>query len=169
MRVSFQLNGEAKTVEVDGDWPLLWVVRDVLDLKGTKFGCGKAACGACTLHVNGEAVRSCSFPVKAAEGQSITTIEGLGRSDALHPVQQAWIEFVVPQCGYCQPGFMMATAALLRKVPRPSDADIDANIFNICRCGTYHRMRKAIHRAAEIGLAQAQPAPDAQPEGPSDE
>ena len=176
MRVSFELNGEAKTLDVDGDWPLLWVVRDLLDLKGTKFGCGKAACGACTLHVNGEAVRSCSFAVKLAEGQSITTIEGLGRADALHPVQQAWIEHVVPQCGYCQPGFMMATAALLRKIPRPSDDDIDANILNLCRCGTYHRMRKAIHRAAELALAQQPDAgtaqPDtgiAQPEGTVDE
>lgn len=179
MRVSFELNGEARTLEVDGDWPLLWVVRDVLELKGTKFGCGKAACGACTVHVNGEAVRSCAYPVKLAEGQAITTIEGLGRADALHPVQQAWIELVVPQCGYCQPGFMMATAALLRKLPRPSDDEIDANISNLCRCGTYHRMRKAIHRAAELAQAQQpapeqpapeqpapeQPAPAAQPEG----
>lgn len=166
MRVSFELNGQAKTIEVDGDWPLLWVVRDMLDLKGTKFGCGKAACGACTLHVDGEAVRSCSLPVKMAEGRSITTIEGLGRAGALHPVQQAWIELVVPQCGYCQPGFIMATAALLRKIPRPSDDDIDANILNLCRCGTYHRMRRAIHRAAELAAPSepAQLAPAA-PEG----
>lgn len=151
MRVSFTLNGEPRTVDVDGDWPLLWVVRDVLDLKGTKFGCGKAACGACTLHVDGEAVRSCSFPAKLAEGRRVTTIEGLGGGDGLHPVQQAWIEHVVPQCGYCQPGFMMAAAALLARIPEPTDDDIDAGIANVCRCGTYYRMRKAIHRAAELG------------------
>ena len=148
--ISFVINGESKTVDVDGNTPLLWVLRDLLDLKGTKFGCGKAACGACTIHVNGEAVRSCSYAVKYAEGKDITTIEGLGSADKPHPVQQAWIEAVVPQCGYCQPGFIMATAALLSKNPNPSDEDIDKNIINICRCGTYYRMRKAIKRAAEI-------------------
>ena len=137
-------------MEVEGNTPLLWVIRDVLNLKGTKFGCGKAACGACTIHVDGEAVRSCSFAAKFAEGKNITTIEGLSSGDDLHPVQQAWIEEVVPQCGYCQPGFMMATAALLEKVPDPSDKDIDDNIVNICRCATHYRIRKAIHRAAEI-------------------
>lgn len=150
MNIAFELNGQSQQVEVDGDTPLLWVIRDVLDLKGTKFGCGKAACGACTIHIDGEAVRSCSFAVKLVEGKSVTTIEGLGQADQMHPVQQAWVEEIVPQCGYCQPGFMMATAALLNKIPSPTDQDIDDNIVNICRCGTYYRMRKAIHRAAEI-------------------
>lgn len=151
MKISFTINGQDQTVDVaDENTPLLWVVRDMLDLKGTKFGCGKAACGACTLHVNGEAVRSCSYAVKFAEGKHVTTIEGLGTREEPHPVQQAWMEHVVPQCGYCQPGFMMATAALLDKNPAPTDADIDRNIVNICRCATYTRMRKAIHRAAEI-------------------
>jgi len=150
MKVSFNINGATKTVEVDGNTPLLWIIRDMLELKGTKFGCGKAACGACTVQVNGNQVRSCSYAVKFAEGKEITTIEGLSDGIALHPVQQAWKEEVVPQCGYCQPGFMMATAALLEKIPNPTDKDIDDNIINICRCGTYYRMRKAIHRAAEI-------------------
>ena len=150
MKVQFTINGQPQSVEVDGNTPLLWVIRDILDLKGTKFGCGKAACGACTIHVEGNAVRSCSFAVKFAQGKDITTIEGLSSGDDVHPVQQAWIEEIVPQCGYCQPGFMMATAALLEKNPNPSDQDIDDNIANICRCGTYYRMRKAIHRAAEI-------------------
>lgn len=150
MKISFTLNRKPITVDTDGDAPLLWVIRDELDLKGTKFGCGKAACGACTIHVNGEAVRSCSFAAKYAEGKEIVTIEGLGTEQDLHPVQKAWIEEVVPQCGYCQPGFMMATAALLAKKPNPTDEDIDANIVNICRCGTYYRMRKAIKRAAEL-------------------
>lgn len=150
MQISFTINGESTTVEADGNSPLLWVIRDVLDLKGTKFGCGKAACGACTIHVNGEAVRSCSYAAKYAEGKEVTTIEGLGNEENPHPVQQAWIEEIVPQCGYCQPGFMMATAALLNKNPDPTDDDIDTNIINICRCGTYYRMRKAIKKAAEI-------------------
>lgn len=150
MKISFTINGQAQTVDVDEQTPLLWVIRDLLDLKGTKFGCGKAACGACTIHVDGEAVRSCSYAVKFAEGKAITTIEGLVSNGTLHPVQQAWKEEIVPQCGYCQPGFMMATAALLEKIPQPTDDDIDANIVNVCRCGTYYRMRKAIHRAAEI-------------------
>ncbi len=137
-------------VDVEGDTPLLWVIRDMLDMKGTKFGCGKAACGACTIHVDGEAVRSCSYAVKYAEGKEITTIEGLGTADNPHPVQQAWIDEVVPQCGYCQPGFMMATAALLNKNPDPTDEDIDKNIINVCRCGTYYRMRKAIKKAAAL-------------------
>jgi isoquinoline 1-oxidoreductase alpha subunit len=151
MTISFTINGQPQSVEVaDGNTPLLWVVRDMLNLKGTKFGCGKAACGACTLHVNGEAVRSCSYAVKFAACKQITTIEGLGTRDNPHPVQQAWMEFVVPQCGYCQPGFIMATAALLDKNPQPTGEDIDANIVNVCRCATYVRMRKAIHRAAEL-------------------
>ncbi|MDF4221437.1 (2Fe-2S)-binding protein [Maribacter sp. M208] len=151
MEISMTVNGMHKTVSIaDENTPLLWVVRDTLGLKGTKFGCGKAACGACTLHVDGEAVRSCSYPVKFAEGKDVTTIEGLGDRENPHPVQQAWIDEVVPQCGYCQPGFMMATAALLNKVSKPTDEDIDNNIINVCRCGTYYRMRKAIHKAAEL-------------------
>jgi len=150
MKISFTINGENQIVDVDGETPLLWVIRDGLDLKGTKYGCGKAACGACTIHVEGNAVRSCSYPVKMAEGKNIITIEGLSTGNNLHPVQQAWKEEVVPQCGYCQPGFMMATAAMLSDIPKPTDKDIDQNIINICRCATYYRMRKAIHRAAEI-------------------
>lgn len=155
MKISFTINGNSQTVETEENTPLLWVVRDILNLKGTKFGCGKAACGACTLHIDGEAIRSCSYPVKFAEGKAITTIEGLSDGDHLHPVQQAWIEEVVPQCGYCQPGFMMATAALLEKNSNPTDEDIDNNIVNICRCGTYYRMRKAIHRAAALKNANS--------------
>ena len=150
MLISFTINGTPQQVDVDGDTPLLWVIRDLLELKGTKFGCGKAACGACTIHVDGHAVRSCSFAVKYAEGKVVTTIEGLSDGDDLHPVQQAWMEEIVPQCGYCQPGFMMATAAMLEQIPNPTDQDIDENIVNVCRCATYYRMRKAIHRAAEI-------------------
>jgi isoquinoline 1-oxidoreductase alpha subunit len=150
MNISFTINGTSQTVDVDPNTPLLWVVRDVLDMKGTKFGCGKSACGACTLHVDGDAIRSCSYPVKYAAGKQITTIEGLSQGEKLHPVQQAWIEEGVPQCGYCQPGFMMATAAMLDKIPNPTDQDIDDNIANVCRCATYYRMRKAIHRAAAI-------------------
>ncbi len=154
MTISFKINGKAQTVEVDGQTPLLWVIRDLLNLKGTKFGCGQAACGACTIHVNGEAVRSCSYAVKFAADKEITTIEGLSPSEEqLHPVQQAWIDEIVPQCGYCQPGFMMATAALLNKNPNPTDEDIDNSIINICRCATYYRMRKAIHRAAKLTQA----------------
>lgn len=151
MELTFTINGTLKTVDLsEENIPLLWVIRDILDLKGTKFGCGKAACGACTLLVDGEAVRSCSYAAKFANGKNVVTIEGLGNRENPHPVQQAWIDEVVPQCGYCQPGFMMATAALLNKVPMPTDEDIDTNIMNICRCGTYFRMRKAIHRAAEL-------------------
>jgi len=151
MEISFTLNNQHTVVDIENpNTPLLWVIRDFLNLKGTKFGCGKAACGACTIMVNGQQVRSCSYAAKYAAGKSITTIEGLGTAEKPHPVQQAWIEEVVPQCGYCQPGFMMATAALLNKIPEPSDEDIDNHILNICRCATYYRMRKAIHRAAEI-------------------
>ncbi|TKD66979.1 (2Fe-2S)-binding protein [Flavobacterium sp. ASW18X] len=151
MKIQLIVNGTPQLVQIEDEMtPLLWVIRDVLDQKGTKFGCGKAACGACTLLVDDQAVRSCSYPIKFAEGKSITTIEGLGTKENPHPVQQAWIEEVVPQCGYCQPGFMMATAALLKKVPKPTDEDIDNNIINVCRCGTYYRMRKAIHRAAAL-------------------
>lgn len=148
--MSLHINGEDHRLDVDENVPLLWVVRDHLDLKGTKFGCGKAACGACTLLVDGQAIRSCSYAVKFAQGKEITTIEGLLEGEVLHPVQEAWTEEIVPQCGYCQPGFMMATVALLNHNPSPSDEDIDRSITNICRCGTYYRMRKAIHKAAEI-------------------
>ncbi len=151
MTINLSINGTSKTVDVPQNMPLLWVIRDVLEMKGTKFGCGKAACGACTVHIDGDAVRSCSYSAKFAEGKKITTIEGLPQQGVLHAVQQAWMEEVVPQCGYCQSGFMMATANLLEKIPNPTDADIDANITNICRCGTYYRIRKAIHRAASIG------------------
>lgn len=150
VNISFTLNGQPQTLTVDdGSEPLLWVLRDQLGLKGTKFGCGRAACGACTVHLDGVAVRSCSYPIQAVADKSITTIEGLSQGDALHPVQQAWVEEVVPQCGYCQSGFIMATAALLADNPTPSDEEIDAAITNLCRCGTYYRMRKAIHRAAQ--------------------
>ena len=151
MEISLHINGVTQNIEIeDENTPLLWVIRDTLGLKGTKFGCGKAACGACTIHVDGDAIRSCSYAVKFAVGKEITTIEGLGSEEHPHPVQQAWIEEVVPQCGYCQPGFIMLSAALLNKTQKPTDDDIDKNIINVCRCGTYYRIRKAIHRAAEI-------------------
>jgi len=151
MELNFTLNNEAITVDViDDNHSLLMVRRDTLGLKGTKFGCGKAACGACTLLIDGKAVRSCSYPVKFAADTHITTIEGLGRTGDPHPIQQAWIEEIVPQCGYCQPGFIMAVAALLNEIPNPTDEDIDKNITNVCRCGTYYRMRKAIHKAVTL-------------------
>jgi isoquinoline 1-oxidoreductase alpha subunit len=143
----FTLNGRPVTVTADPDTPLLWIIREQLGLTGTKYGCGVALCGACTVHVDGAAVRSCSFPLSAAGGRRITTIEGLS-SDRSHPVQRAWIAEQVPQCGYCQSGMIMAVAALLQANPTPSDAEIDAAITNICRCGTYQRIRKAIHVAA---------------------
>jgi aerobic-type carbon monoxide dehydrogenase small subunit (CoxS/CutS family) len=137
-------------VEVAADTPLLWVLRDTLGMTGTKYGCGKALCGACTVHIDGTPARSCSIPVEAVAGKSVTTIEGLS-SDRSHPVQRAWLEIDVPQCGYCQSGQIMSAAALLASNPKPSDADIDtAMAGNICRCGTYPRIRKAIHRAAEL-------------------
>ena len=142
------INGHLQQVDVDPDTPLLWVLRDTLGLTGTRYGCGIAQCGACTVHIDGVATRSCSVPVSAAEGAQITTIEGLATNGDLHPVQKAWIALDVPQCGYCQSGMIMAVAALLKEKPRPSDADIDAAITNICRCGTYARIRAAIHTAA---------------------
>ncbi|MBC2840253.1 (2Fe-2S)-binding protein [Robiginitalea sp. SC105] len=157
-QITLTVNGADHQIALeDTNTPLLWVLRDYLGIMGTKFGCGKAACGACTLHVDKEAVRSCTYPARLAEGKQITTIEGLGSREEPHPVQRAWMAEVVPQCGYCQPGFMMAAAALLEKVPEPTDADIDQNITNICRCGTYYRMRKAIHRAAAIGGTREEP------------
>jgi aerobic-type carbon monoxide dehydrogenase small subunit (CoxS/CutS family) len=150
--MSFKLtvNGQSATVDVPADTPLLWVLRDVLNMKGTKYGCGVAFCGACTVHLGGRAVRSCITSVATAEKSPITTIEGLS-ADGSHPVQQAWIEIDVPQCGYCQGGQMMSAAALLVKTPKPTDKDIDAAMNgNVCRCGTYLRIRQAIHKAAAI-------------------
>ena len=143
------VNGQPYTVDVEPTMPLLWVIRDVLHLTGTKYGCGMAQCGACTVHLNGDAVRSCVTPVKRAENQTVTTIEGLS-PNFTHPLQQAWIAEDVPQCGYCQSGQIMAAAVLLKENPNPTDEDIDdAMSGNICRCGTYQRVRKAIHTAAE--------------------
>jgi isoquinoline 1-oxidoreductase alpha subunit len=154
MPVTLTVNGTARTVDVPADMPLLWVIRDVLDLKGTKFGCGAAQCGACTVHLNGTATRSCVLPVAAASGARITTIEGLS-TDASHPLQKAWMELDVPQCGYCQAGQLMSAAALLERTPKPSDADIDAAMNgNLCRCATYTRIREGIHRAAAIAAYQ---------------
>lgn len=147
------VNGTRTPVAVDGAMPLLWVLRDVLNLTGTKFGCGVAACGACTVRVNGQPVRSCVTPASAVAGQRIQTIEGLAGPTGLHPLQQAWVAEQVPQCGYCQSGMLMAAAALLDAKPHPTDADIDAAITNLCRCGTYQRVRAAIHRAAKSGRA----------------
>ena len=158
MAITFTLNGKSQSVDVDPQMPLLWVLRDTLNLTGTKFGCGMALCGACTVHINGEATRSCITPVSAVAGKKITTIEGLS-NEGNHPVQQAWIEIDVPQCGYCQSGQIMSAAALLTKKPHPSDSDIDDFMSgNICRCGTYQRIRKAIHRAADIQSGQAKSA-----------
>ena len=148
--ITLNLNGRNTTLDVDGDMPLLWVLRDIVGLTGTKYGCGMALCGACTVHVEGSPVRSCVTPVSAASGKRVTTIEGLS-SDNSHPVQRAWIELDVPQCGYCQSGQIMSAAALLAQTPQPSDADIDAAMAGtICRCGTYQRIRAAIHRAAAL-------------------
>ena len=145
---TLKVNGKQVKVDVEPDMPLLWVLRDELGLTGTKYGCGVAACGACTVHVDGKPVRSCVMPVSAVEGATITTIEGLS-PDGSHPVQKAWVNLQVPQCGYCQSGMIMAAAALLKENKRPSDADIEAAMTNLCRCGTYHRVRQAIHAAAK--------------------
>jgi len=149
MQIKLDVNGSAHQLEVDPATPLLWVLRDHLGMTGTKFGCGMAMCGACTVHFNGSAVRSCVVPVEGANGARITTIEGLS-PDSRHPLQQVWLELNVPQCGYCQSGMLMAAAALLQENPNPTDDDIDAAITNICRCGTYPRVRAAIHKAAEV-------------------
>jgi isoquinoline 1-oxidoreductase subunit alpha len=155
MPVTFKVNGKSTTVDVPPDMPLLWILRDVLDLKGTKYGCGVAQCGACTVHVKGVPMRSCQFPASRLQGAEITTIEGLS-ADGSHPVQRAWQELDVPQCGYCQAGQLMSAAALLAKTPKPTDADIDAAMNgNICRCGTYLRIRQAIKQAAGIGPIEA--------------
>jgi len=151
MAISFTLNGKPQTVDVPAEMPLLWVVRDVVGLTGTKYGCGMAQCGACTVHLDGQAVRSCTTPVSAVAGKSVTTIEGLS-ADGSHPLQRAWVAEQVPQCGYCQSGQIMSAAALLAGTPTPTDADIDAAMAgNICRCGTYQRIRAAIHVAAKEG------------------
>jgi isoquinoline 1-oxidoreductase subunit alpha len=148
--IKFTLNGKPQGVEVSPDMPLLWVLRDTLGMTGTKFGCGMALCGACTVHVNGSATRSCVTRIASVEGKTVTTIEGLS-ADSSHPVQQAWLELDVPQCGYCQSGQIMAAADLLAKRPNPTDADIDELMMgNICRCGTYQDIRRAVHRAAEL-------------------
>ena len=155
--IQIQVNGTNRQIDdIDPTTPLLWALRDHLGMVGTKFGCGKGLCGACTVHLNGTAIRSCSTPVSAVEGQMITTIEGLAKDDeTLHPIQEAWMEHDVPQCGYCQAGQMMNASALLAVNPKPSDKDIDnAMAGNICRCGTYKRIRKAIHTAAGNGGAQ---------------
>jgi isoquinoline 1-oxidoreductase alpha subunit len=149
MSFTLKVNGQSHTINVEPETPLLWVVRDSLGLTGTKYSCGIAECGACTLHVNGRPVRSCVTPASTVIGKEITTIEGLP-PDTTHPVQQAWIAEDAPQCGYCQSGQIMAAVALLEKHPIPSDADIDREMTNICRCGTYTRMRRAIHRAAQM-------------------
>jgi isoquinoline 1-oxidoreductase alpha subunit len=145
----FTLNGKSTNVDVDPSTPLLWVIREQIGLTGTKYGCGVAQCGACTVHLDGQAMRSCVMPVSAVEGKKVTTIEGLAEGKTLHKVQQAWIKHDVPQCGYCQSGMIMAVAALLKDKPKPTDADINAAITNICRCGTFQQVRAAIHDAAK--------------------
>ena len=148
--IDLEVNGESRRVDAEADMPLLWVIREQLGLTGTKFGCGIAQCGACTVHLDGEAVRSCTMPIAAAAGRSVTTIEGLAKDGALNAVQQAWIDEQVPQCGYCQSGQVMSATALLARNPAPTDADIDAAMRgNICRCGAYVRIRRAIQRAAK--------------------
>ena len=150
MATTLTINGEPKSSDAPADMPLLWVLRDIIGMTGTKFGCGIAQCGACTVHLDGKAVRSCLLPVGAIGDRAITTIEGVGSTPAGAKVQKAWLDLEVIQCGYCQSGQIMSAAALLETTPRPDDADIDANITNICRCGTYERLRRAIHRAADM-------------------
>jgi isoquinoline 1-oxidoreductase subunit alpha len=146
--ITLSVNGKPYEVDVEPDTPLLWVLRDTIGLTGTKYGCGIAQCGACTVHIDDVATRSCQVPVGTVGSKTVTTIEALARNDKLHPVQQAWLDLDVPQCGYCQSGMIMAVAALLKEKPKPTDAEIDAAITNICRCGTYQRIRAAIHAAA---------------------
>jgi isoquinoline 1-oxidoreductase alpha subunit len=148
MAITIKVNGRDRSVDVESDTPLLWAIHDTLGLTGTKFGCGIAACGACTVHLDGKAVRSCTTPVSVAAGAAITTIEGLASGGTLHPVQQAWVDHQVPQCGYCQSGMIMAVAALLAQNPHPDDNQVDAAITNICRCGTFARVRRAIRALA---------------------
>lgn len=169
MRVNLTVNGKASTVDVPPDMPLLWVLRDVLNLTGTKFGCGIGQCGACTVHLSGRAVRSCQIPVQNASGASVVTIEGLS-ADGSHPLQRAWLELDVPECGYCQAGQLMSAAALLATNPSPSDADIDTAMNgNICRCGTYPRIRAGIHRAAAVASGSRTGDESSSDQGPSDQ
>jgi isoquinoline 1-oxidoreductase subunit alpha len=151
MAITTTVNGTPHSLEVEPEMPLLWVLREQLGLTGTKYGCGIAACGACTVHLDGRAVRSCTLPVSAAEGKQVTTIEGLAQPGTLHAVQQAWVAHQVPQCGYCQSGMIMAVAGLLAQTPAPTDDEIDTRLTNICRCGTFVRVRAAIHAAARAG------------------
>ena len=148
MAITITVNGTEHSLDVEPEMPLLWALRETLGLTGTKFGCGISACGACTVHLDGRAVRSCTLPISAANGKSVTTIEGLAQNGALHRVQEAWVAHQVPQCGYCQSGMIMAVAGLLSQIPHPTDEEIDAGLTNICRCGTFARMRAAIHQAA---------------------
>jgi len=150
MSYKITVNGQSQEVDVEGDTPLLWVIRDHLGMTGTKFGCGITMCGACTVHIDGKATRSCMIPIESIDGRSITTIEGLSE-DGSHPLQQAWVENNVPQCGYCQAGMLMAASALLDENPNPTDEDIDKSMTNICRCGTYDRVRAAIKQAGDAG------------------
>jgi isoquinoline 1-oxidoreductase alpha subunit len=169
MSISLKVNGKTRTVDVPADMPLLWVLRDELDLKGAKFGCGVSRCGACTVHVNGVAQRTCTMPVSRAVGAEITTIEGLS-PEGTHAVQQAWEELDVPQCGYCQSGQMMAAASLIAKTPNPTDAQIDEALnTNLCRCATYLRIRAAVHRAADIKSGNATAVPAGAKPGPGKE
>ncbi len=149
MAIALTVNGKEHALDVEPDMPLLWAIRETLGLTGTKYGCGISACGACTVHLDGRPVRSCTLPVSAAGGKRVTTIEGLSMEGALHTVQRAWIDHQVPQCGYCQSGMIMAVVGLLAQIPKPTDEDIDANLTNVCRCGTFARVRAAIHDAAE--------------------
>jgi isoquinoline 1-oxidoreductase alpha subunit len=158
MAITVTVNGKQHLLDVEPEMPLLWAIREQLGLTGTKFGCGVAQCGACTVHLNGRAIRSCTTPVSLADGGTITTIEGLAENGTLHKVQQAWIEHQVPQCGYCQSGMIMAVSAFLQQNPAPTDDDIDAGITNICRCGTFARIRRAIHEVAAANTAPANEA-----------
>jgi isoquinoline 1-oxidoreductase alpha subunit len=148
MAITITVNGTEHSLDVEPEMPLLWALRETLGLTGTKFGCGISACGACTVHLDGRAVRSCTLPISTADGKSVTTIEGLAQNGTLHRVQEAWVAHQVPQCGYCQSGVIMAVAGLLAQIPHPTDEEIDAGLTNICRCGTFARMRAAIHQAA---------------------
>ena len=164
--INLHINGRATRVDSDPNTPLLWVLRDTLGLTGTKFGCGVAQCGACTVHLNGNPVRACVMPVGSADGKAVTTIEGVAQDGQLHPVQQAWIDHQVPQCGYCQSGQIMSAIALLQSNPAPRDEDIDrAMAGNICRCGTYNRIRAAIHSAADLATQAAKPGQEQSPRG----
>jgi len=150
MAITLTVNGKAHSLDVEPEMPLLWALRETLGLTGTKFGCGISACGACTVHLDGRAVRSCTLPISAADGKQVITIEGLAQDGRLHQVQQAWIAHQVPQCGYCQSGMIMAVAGLLAQIPHPTDDEIDAGLTNVCRCGTFARVRAAIHQVAGV-------------------